>query len=259
MPLKPKMQVPTPMPTKGQSADAKRYELQASREQALAQQRAEAKQWLLSLPDNEFTGVMQGLMMDGERWAFEDPDISAKYYNKSAPNATAYIMNGIQQQKAATPAPAPKSLGLLAPIDDTSGGGGGGGSTGGGTAVSDPSAYLAMMRALQLEEDQYTQDAAQQRDKVDRAYQQRLPEIERFADRSKRRVDTDFLGRGLFRSGARLRDLGEVDQERGRQVTATETGRNDALSAIEQELARRRANIETRRTEAGLNYKAPAQ
>jgi hypothetical protein len=229
--------------------------------QADAQDRLAAKQWLLSLPPKDFATTYGGL---NEAWAMNDPDLRARYMQTNPSPQGALNPNAVGQgpwsprrggprQPTAQITPEATSF---ASLDAGLDGGGGGGTTGGGggAAPVDMSGYLALLRALQLEEDQYTQDAAQTRDKVDRSYQQRLPEIQRSADRSQRRVNTDFLGRGLFRSGARLRDLGEVDEERGRQVTQAETGRNDALSAVEQELARRRSNIETRRTEAGLNY-----
>jgi len=137
------------------------------------------------------------------------------------------------------------------------GGGGGGVGGGGGGGAPAPSlgenpAYLAFLRATGAEEADAAASTQQRIDQLNRDLARQLPLVTEQGGRTRQQISGGYESRGLFRSGEHETRLGLQRADEARETSMLQGVTGDQVGQLQAELARRRADIARRRTEAGL-------
>lgn len=134
---------------------------------------------------------------------------------------------------------------------DSGGGGGGYAPPPAYDPNSDPS-YLALLAQLGLEEQRIRNQATESvtRAKTDAAIA--APRIQEQGVETRRGINNNWEGRGLYRSGARLRDLAIQERGQTQRLADLERGTANRISGIGSELASGLAELAQKRTEAAF-------
>lgn len=116
---------------------------------------------------------------------------------------------------------------------------------------SDPS-YLAFLRASNLSQATSAADVARRQAALQAALNLQLPGMEQQDATQGRNLAGNYEARGMFRSGAHLRDASELQAQQARQKTAFITNTQNQIADLSGQLASNIADQQRRSAEAGL-------
>ena len=136
-----------------------------------------------------------------------------------------------------------------------SGPSGGGGAAPAYDPNSDP-AYHTYLRSLDLQGEGAQRDAAGQMGQIDSDLSLRTPRIAEQGEEQRRNLDSRYEGRGMLRSGERLRTLALQQRAQAQQTTDLEADSTRRKADVQRNLEGRLSEIARLRAEQALNLSA---
>lgn len=114
--------------------------------------------------------------------------------------------------------------------------------------MQDP-VYAAFLREQGFQDSQIESQLAATKDRIERQRNLQAPMFEDQKKQAEQASNASFENRGLFRSGARLKEINEKQAQVERQRQMFEAGLTEEQIAAEQEAARKRAELGRQKTE----------
>jgi len=114
-------------------------------------------------------------------------------------------------------------------------------------------AYLAFLRATGAEQADAEASTQARVDQLNRDLARQLPLISEQGTRTRLGIDGGFESRGLFRSGEHETKIGLQRTDEARETSMLQGVTGDQIGQLQGELARRKADIARRQSEAALN------
>lgn len=124
--------------------------------------------------------------------------------------------------------------------------------------VYEDPAYLAFVAALDQQQQAAGADVIQRTAQVDQQLGTLLPRIAEQGVQQRRRISGDAEARGMFRSGARLRDVGLQQQGEAQRVTDANTQAAQQKTALQTAYQQQLADLARQRAEKVMELNASA-